>query len=187
MFLQRWGGCRASPIPVEPHLWRAVCAETCKHWFGKGRRETYWKATRSPPTSPEKWRDCAAGGRLWPPDWRTGLNVFCSQVSCLRSNNKNWPRWRRLSTPSVCSNKSSSYNRLSLLEAVEEHWQTEVIRGPSLSPDFAEGPPAYPDAANWANPGSDFGEAMRVPLPKKYLYDSSNSFPNPLDNSYLML
>src|SRR5258708_36488207 len=35
-----------------------------------------------------------------------------------------------------------------LLEAVEEHWQTEVIRGPSLSPAFAEGPPAYPDAAN---------------------------------------
>ena len=29
------------------------------------------------------------------------------------------------------------------------------------SPVFAEGSPAYPDAAHWANPRSDFGEAMR--------------------------
>jgi hypothetical protein len=32
--------------------------------------------------------------------------------------------------------------RACLLETVEEHWQEEVIRGPSLSPVTAEGPPA---------------------------------------------
>jgi hypothetical protein len=35
-------------------VWRAVCAETCKHRFGEGRLETCRKVTRWPPTLPKK-------------------------------------------------------------------------------------------------------------------------------------
>ena len=34
-------------------VWRAVCAETCKHRFGEGRLETCREATRWPPTLPK--------------------------------------------------------------------------------------------------------------------------------------
>src|SRR5260221_410001 len=42
--------------------------------------------------------------------------------------------------------------RAHLLETVEEHWQEEVIRGPSPSPVSAEDPPEYPDRCQLSNP-----------------------------------
>ena len=42
--------------------------------------------------------------------------------------------------------------RAHLLETREEHWQEEVIGGPSLSPVPAEGPPAYPGRCSLSKP-----------------------------------
>jgi len=42
--------------------------------------------------------------------------------------------------------------RAHLLEMREEHWQEEVIGGPSLSPVPAEGPPAYPGRCSLSKP-----------------------------------
>jgi len=45
------GCCEKQSRQTTLQVWRAVCMETCKHRFGKGRLETCRKATRWPPTS----------------------------------------------------------------------------------------------------------------------------------------
>ena len=48
------GGCRVSPIQVEPHPWRAGCREIGLSGSGRGGGSTCRKATRWPPTSSMK-------------------------------------------------------------------------------------------------------------------------------------
>jgi hypothetical protein len=49
------GGCRNSPIPVEPHPRRAVCVERCLHGSGRGgwKRAVRRYRQRSPGRSME--------------------------------------------------------------------------------------------------------------------------------------
>src|SRR2546427_4905095 len=43
---------------IQGSHWRAVCGESCKHGFGKGRQEKVRKEPRLPPTSqhPTAWK-----------------------------------------------------------------------------------------------------------------------------------
>src|SRR5437660_12598977 len=51
---------------IQWYHWRAVCGESCKHGFGKGRQEKVRKEPRLPPTSqyPTAWTEPTRGRAL---------------------------------------------------------------------------------------------------------------------------